>query len=452
MRLLIAAHGYPPTHSAGAERRAERMAVWLARHGHDVEVLAVERVNAPGGVRKETTEQDGVVVHRLSYDLSEGDAFRNQYDHPGLGEAIAAVLTGRGFDLVHLVSGYLLGVPAIETPQRLGIPVVVTLTEFWFLCPRLNLIRRSGALCSGPESDTKCARCLLEDMRRFRMLAEWPPALQRAAWNAVGRLPRHANMVQRIGERRRRLLGALASADVVICPSDYLRAMFGRCGVDTGRFTFMRQGITKPAVARPAPARAAGAPLRVGFIGQLKAHKGVDLLVDAVERMLGAGHDVTLDLWGSETEEPDYVAGLKARTAGRPAVRWNGRYTGAFVWEVLSAIDVLVVPSRWYENSPNAILEAYEAKVPVVATNLGGMAELVEAGRTGLLFALNDAADLRTQLEHLATEPGLLESLRRNLPPVKSVDDEMRDLVGIYAGVTAERPAARTGCRDSSGS
>ncbi len=151
--------------------------------------------------------------------------------------------------------------------------------------------------------------------------------------------------------------------------------------------------------------------------------------------MLQAGLEVSLDLWGSETEEPDYVAALKARTAAWPSVRWNGRYTGAFVWEALASIDVLVVPSRWYENSPNAILEAYEMQVPVVATDLGGMAELVQHGRTGLLFALNDAADLQAQLVRLRSEPGLLQSLRDGIPAVKSVDDEMHELVGRYAAL-----------------
>ncbi len=251
MRILIAAHGYPPTHSAGAERRAERMARWLSVNGHEVEVLAVEKVNAAGGLRRETAVQDGVTVHRLLYDLSDGDAFRNQYDHPGVGAACEDVLSGKRFDLVHVVSGYLLGAPIIEVPRRHGVPVVVTLTEFWFMCARLNLMQVTGALCSGPDDDVKCARCLLESQRRYRLPARLPEALGRAFWASVAALPAHSPMVSRVAERRRRLHEALAAANLVVCPSRYLLATFARFGFDTARFTFMRQGIVKPRRSGP---------------------------------------------------------------------------------------------------------------------------------------------------------------------------------------------------------
>lgn len=433
MRILIAAHGFPPTHSAGAERRAERMARWLSANGHTVEVFAVEKLNEPG-FRVETAVQDGFTVHRLYYDVKAGDFFRNLYDYPPVGDALRTVLAQGQFDLVHIVSGYLLGGQVIHTAREAGLPVVITLTEYWFMCARLNLIQPTGALCTGPESVEKCMRCLMEDKRRFRLAAQTAPPLMDAFWSMARRLPFAAAQTIHINERQTTLRQALDAATLVICPSHYLISKFGEFGFDTERFVFLRQGLATPAGEKPAAARR-NHTLRLGYTGQIKRHKGVDLLVDAVTALLDAGEAVSLDLWGSETEEPQYVTQLKMQTASYPAIHWNGRYTGPKVWEVLAGLDVMVMPSRWYENSPNVILEANEMGVPMVVTNLGGMAELVEHERSGLVFRLNDAADLRHQVERLLHEPGLLDRLRAGIPSVKTIDTEMREIVGYYEGL-----------------
>ena len=168
-------------------------------------------------------------------------------------------------------------------------------------------------------------------------------------------------------------------------------------------------------------------------------HKGVDLVVDAVISLLDAGYKVSLDLWGSETEDPVYTQMLKDRSASYPTIRWNGKYTGAKVWEVLAGFDVAVVPSRWYENSPTVILEANEMNIPVITTNLGGMAELVEHSKNGLLFALNDLDDLTDQIKRLLTEGDLLPRLRANIPHVKTIEEEMHDLVEAYQNLLEKR-------------
>ncbi|MBL8154323.1 MAG: glycosyltransferase [Anaerolineae bacterium] len=433
-RILIAAHGFPPTHSAGAERRAERMAQWFARQGHSVQVFAVEKLDAPE-FRVETREQDGFPVHRLYYDVKAGDHFHNLYDYPPVGEAFRALIERESFDLVHIISGYLLGGQVIHAARERGLPVVLTLTEYWFMCARLNLFQATDQVCSGPESDSKCARCLLEDLRRYRLPAKTMPKLMDVFWKVADQTPLVQPMTQQVAERRVVLKQALESAQLVICPSHFLMDKFNEFHFDASRFTYLRQGLNVPDPL-PTPVPSQGT-LRLGYVGQVKSHKGVDLLVDAAIALLKAGRKVSLDLWGSLTEDPDYVARLRTLSEPYPAIRWNGRYTGAKVWDVLANLDALVIPSRWYENSPNTILEAYAMRLPVIGTNLGGMAELIEHDRTGLLFHLNDAADLQRQIERLLDEPQLLDRLRQSIPPVKTVDQEMRETLELYQHILA---------------
>lgn len=429
-RILIAAHGFPPTHSAGAERRAERMANWLSANGYEVSVFAVEQLDAPH-FRVQATEQNGYTVHRLYYNVKDGDHFHNLYDYPPVGEAFQKLLAEHPFDLVHLVSGYLLGGQVIFGARNAGVPLAITLTEYWFMCNRLNLVQPTGALCSGPDSHEKCMRCLMEDQRRFRLPAQTMPHVMNAFWDVASSFHFGDTVTQAVAQRQHTLRSALEAANLVICPSAYLISKFKDYGFDTQRFTFMRQGLKKPdhaAIQRNQPQSS----IRIGYVGQIKYHKGVDLLIDAAISLLSEGYAFSLDLWGSETEDPQYTSMLKQRAAAYPTIRWNGKYIGSKVWDVMASLDALVIPSRWYENSPNAILEAFEMRVPVIGTKLGGMAELIQHRQNGMLFELNDANDLKAQLKALLTDSNLLPTLKQNIPAVKSIDEEMHELTGMY--------------------
>jgi len=101
-------------------------------------------------------------------------------------------------------------------------------------------------------------------------------------------------------------------------------------------------------------------------------------------------------------------------------------------------LDVVVVPSLWYENSPNVILEAFAHRTPVIVSDLGGMAELVEEGVNGLCFPPGEAASLATALRRLIEEPGLLARLRAGIKPVKTVAEEMTELQAIYRAVVKQ--------------
>jgi glycosyltransferase involved in cell wall biosynthesis len=180
-------------------------------------------------------------------------------------------------------------------------------------------------------------------------------------------------------------------------------------------------------------------PLRLGFIGQIKVHKGLDLLIDAILPLLDTGNNINLDIWGPDQEAPIFSSKLKKRTENYPTISWNGRYHLAQVGEILSNLDVLIVPSRWYENSPLVILEAFSVGLPVIATNLGGMAEMIEHEKSGLLFELNNAADLRAQISRLLQDSDLVKHLKANIPSVKKADDEIEEVYSYYVSLTQTR-------------
>jgi len=96
------------------------------------------------------------------------------------------------------------------------------------------------------------------------------------------------------------------------------------------------------------------------------------------------------------------------------------------------------VPSIWYENAPLTIQEAFLAKIPVIATNLGGMREFVQDGVNGLLFRPRDAADLREKIRQIIDHPALVEQLGKRAPTVKTITEDavtMAERYGKLSGI-----------------
>ena len=132
-----------------------------------------------------------------------------------------------------------------------------------------------------------------------------------------------------------------------------------------------------------------------------------------------------------------YSETLSDLADGMSNIQFMGTYSHDQSAGIFASIDVLVVPSLWYDF-PLVIREAFASDTPVIATNLGGMAEAVEHEVNGLLFERDDAEDLARQLGRIVNEPKLLEQLRAGLPPVKSIAEEVGELQTIYYSLMAE--------------
>lgn len=430
MRILIAVHGYPPTHYGGAERRAERTARGLKARGHDVRVLCIESVtDSASALRWEDQVQDDIPVRRLFFNLGASpDPFRWSYDNPDIRTAFEMLLQEWSPDVMHLFSGYLMSSSVVRGAAAHRIPVVISLTDYWWLCHRINLLRTDGTRCTGP-TPIDCARCQAETFRRYRLPGQLWPGVTQKVWHAISptsKLGEQLGMPEQI-HRAAILRETLRLADVLIAPSQYLANTYIRHGIDPARIKVWRQGVERDHCLL----RTSDPALRVGYLGQMKEHKGVHLLLDAWSK-LRSPRPRRLALYGSATGEELYAQRLRTMLHPLKDAAWKGSFKGAEVWEILANLDVLVVPSRWVENSPNSILEAQAVGVPIVGSNLGGIAELVQHEYNGLLFAVDNAADLARQLQRLLDEPDLLPKLWQARPPFLSHEDSLDQLDGLY--------------------
>jgi glycosyltransferase involved in cell wall biosynthesis len=136
---------------------------------------------------------------------------------------------------------------------------------------------------------------------------------------------------------------------------------------------------------------------------------------------------------------------LRRLAQGEPAIIFEGRFDNAQISEVLQGIDVLVVPSQWYETGPLVTWEAFASGTPVVATDLPNMKYQVKHEVDGLLFAPDESGDLAHQLQRLLDAPELVEELASNIGPVKTHEEEMYEIVEVYQGALQNQRIGGTG-------
>lgn len=426
MKIVLGVHHYPPHYNGGAELRAHRTAAALRERGVAVQVICVERVDSgpAASVHWRDEVYDGVPVRRLYFDLAAApDRFRWEYQNPWIGEHLYAYLDQERPDVFHLVGGYLMTTSALEAAQQVGIPTVVTLTDYWYLCPRIQMLRSNGNLSTLPLDPFTCARCLGEEQRRYRYVGKVAPWLMDAFWRTRKR------KAQQIEERFSTLSAVLNRVDALISPSRFLRSMYLQAGISVERFIYSRQGRDFPPLEPEMTIKSPSDRLRVGYIGQISHHKGVHILLQAVREL---DVPIALTVFGDLATFPDYAAKLIKIAHNDQRILFAGSFPRQEITAVMRNLDVIVVPSLWYENSPNVILEAFAQRTPVVASDLGGMAEMVKHGKNGMLFSPGDVQGLARLLHQLATSDNLLSELSLQIEPVRTVTQEIDELMGIY--------------------
>jgi glycosyltransferase involved in cell wall biosynthesis len=431
MNIVLPVHHYPPRHAAGAELYTYRLARQLQSWGHDVSVVAWEQVDAGPNDALAVAEDvyEGVPVHRLSMDIVHSAQRREwTFNNPRLGDWFQDYLREKRPDLVHFQAGYLMGAAPLLATHAAGIPALLTLHDYWFLCPRHTLRHADGSLCDTvPQDPAACAWCYIYLWeRRHARLQDMTGGL----YGKVARnlMPQHATDVMAL--RRRTLLPALALPRFVISPSNYLASRFAE-HVPDGRLKVIRLGIDlKPyenLLRNDHP------EFRIGYIGQIAEHKGVHVLIQAF-RMLSTDKPITLCIYGGYAEDDPYYRQLRDLAAGDERICFMGRVDNMRVPQTLADFDVTVVPSIWYENCPLAMLESHAAGTPIITSRLGGMKELVSHEVNGLHFAAGDIADLASQLRRAVDDSQLLARMRAGAMAAKpaSVEDEAGKVMALY--------------------
>jgi glycosyltransferase involved in cell wall biosynthesis len=463
VKVLLVSHNYPPGHAAGTEVYTAELGARLAARGHAVSVFTSEKDISLPDLSVREREHAGIpvteVVNNLFY-----KSFRETWDQPEIARLFGAYLDRLRPDLVHFQHLLYLSIGCVEKARARDLGVVFTLHDYWLHCARFGQrVHVDGSLCPTIDFD-RCGGCLAGfkygqtalERATGRVIAGVKgttgvdlSAAAKGAARALARgdgddaasappSPGAAERAREVAERDAAVRARVVPhVDRFLSPSRFLLERFVEWGLPAERIAHLPTGIDPAFGATSDAGRESGA-LRVAFLGSLVPQKGPHLLLDAWGRLPAELRaSASLELFGPAQYHPDYQRRLAA-LAGEVGAELRGALARAEVASLLSAVDLVVVPSTWYENAPLVILEARAARTPLLVSDAGGMAELVAEGVNGRHFRLGDAEDLARVLGELLADPARLAALRQGAP-VRTTEDVADDVETVYREVLGAR-------------
>lgn len=292
---------------------------------------------------------------------------------PSAARGMEAVLKAFHPDLVHLHNIYHQLSPSVLRPIRAaGIPAVMTLHDYKLACPTYRFLDH-GQICEA---------CV---PRRF-----WNPALRRCNGGSLT-----ASALNGLEMTVHTAAGLYGAVHRFACPSRFLERKMRESRVYPERLRWVPNFVDVHSI-RSKEDPGGG----VVFAGRLSDEKGADLLI----RAASSHPQLRIDIAGEGPTRPE-LERLATSTGVADRVRFHGRLATVELHDLLRNASVMALPARWYENMPLAVLEAFATGLPVVASALGGLPELIDPEVDGLVVPPDDPTALGEALDSLVHDP-----------------------------------------------
>lgn len=383
MRILYILHQFFPEFGAGTERVTLNLAHCMQHAGHYVHVLACAmHPSVPRGASFESSAViadyvwESIPVTVLRSEAVGVEAESGFWTRPRLVAHLTDWIRSGRFDCVHVMHSMRMA-SAVRAAQLSELPIIVTLTDFFSVCHRVNLITASGELCTGPEAGQRCARECSQGL--------WSPALL---------LRRHEQAQE-----------WLSSASHVVAPSEYVAETIGRIlpqiSVDVIAHGINPSGLRRR--QRMALAANEKAVVRFAYIGSIVPEKGALVLLKAFSKVTAS--NVSLTVIGGSYGDSDYARSVRELAEGDDRIELVGELAHDAVSEALYGFDGICIPSLVPETFSMVYHEAKAAGVPSLVSNLGAPARDVELTGVGKVVSAGDVGAWQAALSDWAAEP-----------------------------------------------
>jgi len=405
-RILIVSHGHPDFSPGGGEIAAYTHWQELRRRGITA-MLVCRAANSPGHVGAPFSLRSSDGLEAL-FSAPPVNHFRHsQPQAKVVYDDFRALLERFRPNIVHFHHYAHLGLELIREVRKYDarVPIALTLHEFLGICnAHGQMVKTNGVLCQ-KAAPLDCNACF------------------------PGISPQDFFM------RELFVKSFFSLVDVFLCPSDFLRQRYIAWGLPPEKTIVLENG--QPPIPPAGREESSEQTFETRFValGQLSRRKGTLVLLDAVRLLPKRIRKlVRIEIHGTaqHAEEGFQVEFDTALQECGTAVHFCGRYAPQDLPGILRHNGWLVVPSIWWENSPLVIQEAFAAGRPVICSNIGGMAEKVVPGVSGVHFRVNNASDLAQRIEECATSPSLWKRLCGGVPKPPTIEQTVDQLFPLY--------------------
>jgi|WetSurSiteA1Bulk_404760.scaffolds.fasta_scaffold00317_3 glycosyltransferase involved in cell wall biosynthesis len=451
VKILLTVHQFVPDYTSGTEVLAFSVAKELLRRGHQVFVFTgfpAQHLAEPilsYDSRLDRYEIEGISVYRYYHALQptadQPIVTEIEYDNHLATRFFSEIVQEVQPDIIHFFHLSRLGTGLIDVANAQEILAYSTPTDFWTFCLTSQLLLDDGSPCQGPSMTSgNCVKhiaMLTQGPRAKKYLPMIPtPLVDVALTLTKSFLPSLHPLgyeIQALVNRRAFNVTRVNTLKTIFSPNQWMTQMLIRNGVNAGLIRQSAFGIDIAGYESESQKRT-GVAQTIGFVGTLLPHKGCHILIQAFKQLNLP--NLRLKIYGNYNQPPDYspeyCAELQALADNSEAIEFCGTFPNTQIAAVLNGLDVLVVPSLWFENTPLVVYSAFAAHCPVVASDFPGMSEVVLHEQNGLVFPAGDIDALAEHLRSLATEPHLLANLSAGCKPPKSIAAYVDELESTY--------------------
>lgn len=421
MHILKIIHGYPLNYNAGSEVYSQSICNELSKK-HKVSVFTrEENPYSPDFAIRHENKTDN-----LNFYFVNNPQGKDGYRHKQMDDNFSELVKQINPDIAHIGHVNHLSTGLIDELNKLNIPIIYTLHDFWLMCPRGQFLTRSIGkannfqLCE-KQDDKKCATDCYKVYFSGREENENADIENWSSWI-------HQRMIE--------TKAIINKVDLFIAPSQYLRNRFiNEFSVPENKIVYLDYGFPTEYLTQTTKSKEK-ANFTFGYIGTLIPAKGVNDLIEAFKNI---EEPASLKIYGRENGQSTKALKLFASTS-KNKIEFSGEYINHnLANDVFSNVDCIVVPSIWGENSPLVIHEAQSCKVPVITADFGGMKEYVQHKVNGLLFEHRNANSLAEQMKFAVSNPDQMKTLGEKGylysadGSVPNIQDHCKELENIYS-------------------
>jgi glycosyltransferase involved in cell wall biosynthesis len=409
MRILFILHQFFPEFTGGTESVTFRLAKSAQRAGHHVRIFTCKVTDADGANWRQS-ETTGLIdsvyagvpvtaISRAELDDRADYSLQLQVD---IVDRVCHLLEREQYDVCHVMHTMRMA-SAVQAVQNYNIPYILTLTDFFLQCYRINLVNLSDQLCSGANGGQQC----VQECQVF----EWPP-------DALTERSLMANKI-------------LGLARVITCPSEYVATQF-KAEYPEHEFRVIPHGIDLSAFGPDLDqqGRVDGESLTFGYLGSIGPAKGLDLLIRGFRQV--ESDKIRLKVFGDFFENREYESEIRGLVEGDQRIDLLPSVPHDRVFSVLQSLDALCVPSQVPETFSLVLHEAGAAGVPALVSSLGAPQAYVSAHGAGKIVTSGDVDDWARNIRELQENPARLSEWRDKIPLPLRAEEEAFFYQSLY--------------------